>query len=211
MAALSTRRPLEAPVRLAFETCTRGPPRRITLRSLVLVGYADAAAPASVWRPAEPTSQDDLQQHRRGLTMSDARDECPGPLDSAAARATASADHRSRCTQGHAAASLRVEATQRGGRTQRRLHPDGQFRVRRPGMLRRAGQHAGLRAPRQRRLALHQHAHRAGLLADASGPAHRPQLAQREHGRRSRDGHGVSRHELRASPVRRTAGRRSCG
>ena len=74
-------------------------------------------------------------------------------------------------------------------------------------MLWRAGHHAGVRAPRQRRLALHQHAHRAGLFADACGPAHGPQLAQREHGRRGRDGHGVSRHELRASPVRRTAGR----
>jgi hypothetical protein len=52
-----------------------------------------------------------------------------------------------------------------------------------------------------------QHAHRAGLLANAGGPAHRPQLAQRKHGRRSRNGHGLSRHELRASPVRRTAGR----
>ena len=74
-------------------------------------------------------------------------------------------------------------------------------------MLRRAGQHAGLRAPRQRRLALQQLPHHARLLADARGAAHRPQLAQREHGRRGRDGHRVSRHELRASSVHRTAGR----
>ena len=121
------------------------------------------------------------------------------------------ADHGARRPQGDAAAALRGEGTR--GRAQRARRPHRRHGLRHPKRLRRAGAHADRRPPRAGGPALQRVPQHGRVLADADGPAQRPQPPHEQHGRDHRDGHRVSgQHgaapEQRGAPCRNAAAQR---
>ena len=97
-----------------------------------------------------------------------------------------------------------------GGRAQRAGRPDRRRGLRGVERLRRPLPHPELRAPRRRRAEVPPLPHHRAVLADALGPAHRPQPPLGRHGQHRRAGHVGPRATTRCGPTPPRRWPRSC-